>query len=237
MNNQTNRHVVPKKLWIGAFIPNWLLKQTTVSANAKLMYARLSQFSDDNGRAWPRQSLLSKELGMNKRTAQRAIDVLVRLNLIKKVQRGINTSNLYTFPEHPWMSQKPLDTTDMSHPDMTDLSHPDMTDVSHIQYHIINKEKTNGTRCPETFYPDARSFEILEKKEGVSKEDSEKCISAFIDYWIAIAGARGIKRDWNATFRNWVRNESKWSAKKRTDKTEIRRRGLAIAMGRRMENG
>jgi hypothetical protein len=31
--------------------------------------------------------------------------------------------------------------------------------------------------------------------------------SEFRDYWIAVAGQRGVKLDWDATWRNWVRNQ------------------------------
>lgn len=30
----------------------------------------------------------------------------------------------------------------------------------------------------------------------------------FRDYWVSLSGARAVKRDWRATWRNWVRNES-----------------------------
>lgn len=32
-------------------------------------------------------------------------------------------------------------------------------------------------------------------------------LGAFRDYWTAIAGAKGVKLDWGATFRNWARRE------------------------------
>jgi hypothetical protein len=31
-------------------------------------------------------------------------------------------------------------------------------------------------------------------------------VAKFRDYWIAQPGQRGVKLDWNATFRNWVRS-------------------------------
>jgi hypothetical protein len=30
----------------------------------------------------------------------------------------------------------------------------------------------------------------------------------FRDYWIAVAGAKGVKLDWLATWRNWIRTQS-----------------------------
>lgn len=37
--------------------------------------------------------------------------------------------------------------------------------------------------------------------------DPSLVASRFRDYWIAVAGAKGRKLDWDATWRNWVRNE------------------------------
>jgi hypothetical protein len=39
--------------------------------------------------------------------------------------------------------------------------------------------------------------------------DPAKTADRFRDYWIAQPGAKGIKTDWTATWRNWVRNESR----------------------------
>ena len=38
--------------------------------------------------------------------------------------------------------------------------------------------------------------------EGV---DGSRHVAEFIDFWIGVAGSKGVKRDWNATFRNRIR--------------------------------
>lgn len=43
------------------------------------------------------------------------------------------------------------------------------------------------------------------KSEGVS--DPCRVADKFRDYWLSVAGAKGRKVDWQATWRNWVRNE------------------------------
>jgi len=35
----------------------------------------------------------------------------------------------------------------------------------------------------------------------------------FRDYWVAAPGARGVKLDWEATWRNWMRNAAKFQAR------------------------
>lgn len=49
------------------------------------------------------------------------------------------------------------------------------------------------------------------KKER-SDIDPHKTFESFTDYWISVAGAKGLKSDWDATWRNWVRNQKNSSA-------------------------
>lgn len=57
-----------------------------------------------------------------------------------------------------------------------------------------------GSRLPENFEPD---FEFA-VGEGIQNtlEEAHK----FRDYWNSIAGQKGVKLDWQATWRNWCRN-------------------------------
>jgi hypothetical protein len=65
-----------------------------------------------------------------------------------------------------------------------------------------------GTRLPKDW--------VLTKALGVwaaaeqptwTPEHIRKVAASFKDYWIAKAGKDGLKTDWDATWRNWVRNE------------------------------
>ena len=42
----------------------------------------------------------------------------------------------------------------------------------------------------------------------------------FKDYWVSVAGAKGIKADWFATWRNWIRNQ-KSSAVQQVEKVKF----------------
>lgn len=64
--------------------------------------------------------------------------------------------------------------------------------------------KDRGTRLPEDFAlsPERTAFAT---EAGV---DPERTFASFTDYWRGVAGARGRKADWDATWRNWCRKES-----------------------------
>lgn len=54
--------------------------------------------------------------------------------------------------------------------------------------------------------------------KGYEKIEIQKLMieqhDVFVDYWSAVSGAKGIKKDWNATFRNWIRNQIKYRENK-----------------------
>jgi hypothetical protein len=60
---------------------------------------------------------------------------------------------------------------------------------------------------PATFEPD---FDFA-KQNGVSNPNEE--FAKFRDYWNSQAGAKAVKTDWQATWRNWCRNSRKDVAK------------------------
>lgn len=59
-----------------------------------------------------------------------------------------------------------------------------------------------GCRLPADFQPD-RSWAV---EQGMSSSDVIREHARFTDYWNSVAGPKGVKRDWQATWRNWVRS-------------------------------
>jgi uncharacterized protein YdaU (DUF1376 family) len=69
---------------------------------------------------------------------------------------------------------------------------------------VLPKEK-RGSRLPDDFEPDASCHAVAEEMLLTSLQ-SQLEFEKFKDYWKGKAGAAGIKLDWQATFRNWLRN-------------------------------
>jgi len=65
---------------------------------------------------------------------------------------------------------------------------------------------TKGTRFPHESLPDPWKQFCLEQRPDL---DPSATFDRCRDYWISAPGQRGVKRDWDATWRNWVRNERK----------------------------
>lgn len=70
---------------------------------------------------------------------------------------------------------------------------------------ITNVVGARGTRL-------SADWELSEEQKQFCKQerpdlDPIKVSAGFKDYWISVAGAKGVKKDWDATWRNWVRNQ------------------------------
>ena len=93
-------------MFTGAMTPNWLMRRTEISGNAKLCLARLYQFAGKDGICFPRITTIAKEVGLSTRTVQRCLRELEDLGLIDRGERldksGRTISPSYLFPMHEW---------------------------------------------------------------------------------------------------------------------------------------
>lgn len=76
---------------------------------------------------------------------------------------------------------------------------------------LLPKETAKrGSRIPEDFLPDA-SCQALAESLLMDIRESQTAFEKFMDHWRGVPGQRGCKLDWQATFRNWLRSEAKYS--------------------------
>jgi hypothetical protein len=92
----------PYKLFIGSFIPNWLMRRPELSQGAKLCYARLAQYAGEGGHAHPAQETLAKELAVSDRQVRKYVKELMAQELITTRQFGMAQTNAYVFLWHKW---------------------------------------------------------------------------------------------------------------------------------------
>ena len=81
------------------------------------------------------------------------------------------------------------------------LKHSSEPDIRNIKKDT-NVSQKKGCRLPDDFQPDF-SFAT---NEGFSEAEARTLFESFKDYWTAKTGKDATKRDWQATWRNWVRS-------------------------------
>lgn len=148
----------PYKLFLGSFIPNWLLQRKEISSNAKLVYARFMQYAGENGCVFPSLDSISKECGISTRTIWSAVKELESFNLVVCKRRGQGKSNVYYFLRHAWMVFK-VDDSQYLHgcsansaiPDSQTSASQDLHTSANEYNHIIkskNKIKEESLTLP-----------------------------------------------------------------------------------------
>ena len=75
---------------------------------------------------------------------------------------------------------------------------------------IVVAKAPKSTRWAKGFAMPDSWVEFCKKER--SDIDPYKTFESFTDYWISVAGAKGLKSDWDATWRNWVRNQKNSAA-------------------------
>jgi uncharacterized protein YdaU (DUF1376 family) len=77
---------------------------------------------------------------------------------------------------------------------------------SHYPLKTKSKDLARGTRLPaDWFLPDEWATWALMESRSLTRESVLKAAEQFKDYWTAMPGQRGVKLDWCATWRNWIR--------------------------------
>jgi hypothetical protein len=74
------------------------------------------------------------------------------------------------------------------------------------------------------------------RENGLPNPDEQ--LPAFRDYWLAQPGQKGVKADWDATFRNWLRNEAKYHSRRPAKVAQASFQGVDYVGGaQKQENG
>lgn len=69
------------------------------------------------------------------------------------------------------------------------------------------KKVSRGIRIPDAWAPSQDNLDFA-RDVGLTRAEAEAEAAKFRDYWISQPGQRGVKLDWDATWRNWVRKAS-----------------------------
>lgn len=78
---------------------------------------------------------------------------------------------------------------------------------------IKKRERQNrGTRITPDWTP-LEPERAFAKTEGFSDWEIQREAQKFRDYWTACAGAKGVKLDWSATWRQWIRSGAERAGK------------------------
>ena len=183
---------------------------------ARLVLLAIADHQGEIG-AWPSISTLAGMVNASERSIQRDIQELVALGELQVEVQNAPTnrqykSNLYwvTLPGvtggASGVTELTSGVTDFASGVTESASGVTAGGVLTITKPLL-KPLLNSSRLPDDWQP--KENDILLMKEHFPSIDLKLETHAFRDYWSAVAGARGKKADWDATWRNWIRNSYK----------------------------
>lgn len=199
-----------------AIIPTWVL-DADVSAQAIRLYCILRRYADATGYSFPSRARLAERLHVKDvQTVDRALKELVGLGAVVVVPRyedGRQITSGYRLvsvpqvgrgtsatPEgHSWDKGRGTDTP-------RNESHSTISTTA-AQPPRTQQQDKRGTRLPADWSPDPSLVDYA-VAQGFTRSQVDRIGLDFRDYWTAKPGQGGIKLDWAATWRMWVRNEA-----------------------------
>lgn len=199
-----------------------VLNQSKATGRAKLVLLGIANHLGDQG-AWPSIATLARYANASERSVKRDIQELIALGelhveLQAAPMKGQYKTNLY------WITISSGVTDWVSRGDSSGNSGvtPDVT-----QNIIINHKETKRipSRISEDYQPSEKLLEWQQKNfPGVDvKLETEK----FIDFFLS--SSKGVKNDWDAAWRNWIRNSSKpkpWATKTKLTRQEQNKKAV-----------
>ena len=110
------------------------------------------------------------------------------------------------------------------HPDPT---RPDPTPLT-TSNEVVKRERTakRGSRLSPDWQPSAES--VAKARTDAPHVDHRSEHLVFVDYWIAQPAQKGVKTDWDATWRNWMRRKESDLSSRGTRKPTRTEENLAV---------
>jgi hypothetical protein len=195
-----------------SIIPEWLL-DSGCSDKALRLYAVLARYADnDNLTAYPGRGTLAKRMGCHRATVDRAVEELIGLGAVTKrvrVKDGKYQSSLYTIRRvAPSNTDAATPVAPMQPPPVAPVqrppSHPCDIELEPKNVEPIRTRTATGTRktaVPQSWQPNPNTIQQL--KDKYPKIQVTEQVDTFLDYHRS-KGSKFV--DWDAAFRNWVRN-------------------------------
>ena len=211
----------------GVFIPREVYLDDRLNWNERILLCEIDAL-DANGSCFASNAYFAKFLGIAEANVSRAISRLKELGYVEQVsfdgRKRVLKSNMQTCRKR----QVSLDENVKSN--LTETSRRINKDKE-IEYKdslfplvVLPKKNQNGCRFENSDLCKDEIPDIFleEAKRECPMLDAKREYLVFKDYWIARTGQIAVKKDWTATWRNWIRrgNQTNGNYAKKKSLTE-----------------
>jgi hypothetical protein len=189
-----------------------------VSRDARLLFIMLFTLADDEGRLRGNSRMLASLLFPYDLDAPKLIDKWVDELITQRCIIRYQIEDATYVEICKWLNHQKIDRPSKSKipapPEDSrefakireDSSEDQGRDQGKDQGSGIKEEKTQrASRLPQDWQPNDRMLAFCENERP--DLNPMEVAETFRDYWHSQAGQKGVKADWEATWRNWVRNQ------------------------------
>ncbi len=181
-----------------------VLNHSRATGRAKLVLIGIANHLGDQG-AWPSISTLARYANASERSVKRDIQELMELGELRVDLQSAPMNSQYKTNLY-WITIQSGVTGEVSRGDSSGKSGVTPVGTQNI-IRTIKETKRYASKIPDDFWP---SQELLDwQAEHFEWVDWKLETHKFIDYWQSVSGSKGMKTNWDATWRNWVRNQKK----------------------------
>lgn len=193
------------------------LRDPRLTPGACACLAMILDRLNDAGTAWPSINTVARDAGVDRATAVRSIKLLVDLGYLERDSGNRTSSNRYRIGRcaaAPRCSDAPrrkdapgvgaamrLRVGAAVRPEPASLNLPN--EPAQEEGAASRPPSRTGTRLPTDWQPTEADIAFAERQR--QEVDWRTEADKFRDYWHGVAGAKGRKADWPATWRNWIR--------------------------------
>lgn len=207
-----------------AMVPLWVMESVTPSS--VMVYLWLHSYtSAASAVAFPARKTLAERAGLSINTVDKALRELRDAGAIRIIPtyRGDGSQGANRYQIMPGMPPKSGGThpNDMGrgvspsrgegYPLAMGKQEPEPINQNQLEPEGERKRPPSrrGTRLPDGWMPSQHVVQAMsEECPGV---DQRMEYRKFVDHWAATPGAKGVKADWDATWRNWIRRAAQYT--------------------------
>lgn len=201
-----------------------------VAGSELLALLALADWSDDAGRCYPGIAAIARKIRLQERQAQRVVHRLIDAGLVHVTGNGFGgapgSTRQYRIDLEKLKATE-LSDTGVAHdtPDSGTGVFQDVDgclprretggadDTQTVIEPSVNRQRdvarsSKGSRLSSDWHlPDNWKAWVQQERPDVPDTDIQRIADSFADYWKAKPGKDGIKLDWFAVWRNWIRRE------------------------------
>jgi hypothetical protein len=207
----------------------------------RVAFMLLDKYDAAEGFAWPSQEWLALQIGVTDRAVRSAVQRLIAGGWFSQVRRGrgpgVSSHYVPNMENRNDGSSSPAENRNSRSREQEQPFRENRNSRSAKTSYSKPPSKPpmregasapRGTRIPPDMdLPDEWSAWAIEQ----GHRDPGAAWDRFRDHWLAASGAKGVKADWSATWRNWIRKDLEDARTRPARRTSGGTAGLFAAFG------